>query len=148
MTEGRDRGAAGELAPADRVRLGIDLYNARDLDGLVALIPDGFVHDMRGTGIPGMEVYVGPGAYRRFLEEWLEAFPESQLEIESIETAGEVVFAVIRQEMRGASGGVPVTFRYASVTSIRDGVGTASEFHTDLKRARERFNLLAGAAGA
>ena len=131
--------------PADRVRLGMDLYNARDLDTLVSLIPDEFVHDMRGTGIPGMEVYHGPKAYRRFLDEWLDAFPDSHLEVESIETAGEIVFVLIRQEMRGAGGGVPVTHRYASITFYRDGVAMGSEFHTDLDRAHERFSELAAA---
>ena len=32
---------------------------------------------MRPSGIPGMDLYPGPAGYRRFLQEWLGAFPDS-----------------------------------------------------------------------
>ena len=134
------------LTPADQVRVFIDLYNLREVDVLVAFIPDDFVHDMRPTGIPGMEVYRGPAGYRRFLEEWLDAFPETHVVVESVEEADDRVFAVLRQEMRGGGSGVPVSFQYAVLLGFRDGRVFESEFHTDLARAAKRFAELRAAA--
>jgi SnoaL-like polyketide cyclase len=140
----RLRAVADELAPADQVRLGIELFNRRELDLLQASLGQEIEHDMRPTGIPGMGVYRGPAAYRGFLEEWLDAFPDSRLEIESIESVGGHVLAVVSQTVSGASSGVPVSFRYAGITTHRPGRGTVrSEFHTDLERAAARFAELA-----
>lgn len=142
-------GAAGvrdivwALAPEDQMRLVIDLYNHGEIEAMAACIPDELVHDMRPTGIPGMGVYHGPAGYRRFLQEWLDAFPDSSLVTESVEGSGDRVLAVVRQEMRGAGSGVPVTFRYAALIGFRDGRAIASEFHTDLTSARARFAALA-----
>lgn len=148
MEAWRRDGAAGirecmwAMPPVDQARLSIDLYNEGEIDAMAAAIPDDFVHDMRPTGLPGMELYKGPEGYRRFLGEWLSAFPESRLEIETIDEVGGRLFTVIRQQMRGAGSGVPVTFHYAGIFTFRDGRGAASEFHTDLEGARERFAAL------
>lgn len=133
------------LAPEDQVRVLIDLYNRRELEPLVSGIHESFVHDMRPTGIPGMEIYRGPDGYRRFLHEWLDAFPESQLDVEAIETAGPMLLAVVHQEVRGAGSGVPVLFTYAAVLTFSDAQAVASEFYMDVDAARARFEQLAGA---
>ena len=134
------------MTPADQIHVFIDLYNRRELDVIEAIVPDDFVHDMRPTGLPGMEVYRGPAAYRRFLEDWFGAFPETHLVVESVEEAGDRVLAIISQEMRGAESGVPVSFQYAALLGFRDGRTFESEFHTDLARARARFAELVAAA--
>jgi len=134
------------MAPEDQVRLIIDLYNQGEIEPLAACIPDDFVHDMRPTGIPGMDLYHGPAGYRRFLQEWLGAFPDSSLVTESVEGTDNRVFAVVRQEMRGAGSGVPVLFHYAALIGFHDGRAIESEFHTDLPSARTRFAALAAAA--
>ncbi len=142
------RDAVWAMAPGDQMRLAIDLYNQRELEPLLACIPDELVHDMRPTGIPGMGLYHGPAGYRRFLQEWLGAFPDSSLVAQSFEGTEDRVFAVIRQEMRGAGSGVPMTFTYAALMGFREGRPVESEFHTDLPSARERFAALAAAAGS
>lgn len=135
------------MAPEDQMRLAIDLYNHREIEPLLACIPNELVHDMRPTGIPGMGVYHGPAGYRRFLQEWLGAFPDSSLVAESVEEADDRLLGVIRQEMRGAGSGVPVTFTYAALMGFREGRPVESEFHTDLPTAHERFVALAAATG-
>jgi hypothetical protein len=146
-----DEAAARELftalGPAGRFRGGIDLYNRRELDLFASLIPPEFEHDMRPTGIPGMDVYRGPTEYRAFLDQWLEAFPDSVIELEELETAGETVFGVIRQTTHGRASGLPVDFRYAPVVQYdSDGLLWRSWFDTDLERARARYRELAGRA--
>lgn len=80
------------------------------------------------------------------LQEWLGAFPDSTLVTESVEATENRVFALVRQEMRGAGSDVPVTFHYAALIGFRDGRATESEFHTDLPGARARFAALTAAA--
>src|SRR5918995_5860623 len=76
---------------------------------------------MRPSGIPSMDLYQGPAGYRRFLQEWLGAFPDSILVTESVEATDTRVIAVVRQEMRGAGSDVPVTFHYAALIGFCDG---------------------------
>ena len=71
------RNTVWAMAPEDQVRLVIDLCNQGEIEPRVGVIPDEFVHDMRPSGIPGMDLYQGPAGYRRFLQEWLGAFPDS-----------------------------------------------------------------------
>lgn len=148
------RGAGSEaqeilaaLSPAERYRVGMELYNRRELDLLPALIPRDCVHDMRPTGIPGMDVYRGPGEYRRFIDQWLDAFPDATLEEEELEVSGDVVFGVIRQTTHGRASGLEVDFRYAAVVEYRDGGMRRSWFDTDIDRARGLYRELAATAG-
>jgi hypothetical protein len=134
------------LAPEDQVRLFVDLFNHREIEPLEAGIQQSFVHDMRPTGIPGMEVYRGPKGYGRFIREWLDAFPDASIEIQSIESIGEALIAVIDQKVHGAGSGAPAAFTYAAVLTFEDGRAATSEFHLDLDAARARFDELAGRA--
>jgi len=132
--------------PARQFRGGIELYNRRELDLFAALIPPECEHDMRPTGIPGMDVYRGPAEYRAFLDQWLDAFPDAMIELEELETSGETVLGVIHQTTHGRSSGLAVDFRYAAVVQYdNDGLLRHSWFDTDLERARARYNeLIAG----
>lgn len=141
------RELAWGLPPEDQVRVFVDLFNHRELEPLAAGIPEFFVHDMRPTGIPGMEVYRGPEDYGRFMREWLDAFPDASIEIQSIELIGEALIAVIDQKVSGAGSGAPAAFTYAAVLTFEDGRAATSEFHLDLEAAGARFGELAGQAG-
>jgi ketosteroid isomerase-like protein len=126
-----------------RFEFACELYNQREFEGIVGLIPEEFVHDMRPVGTPGMEVYEGPAGYRRFLEQWNDVFPDAVLDVLEIESAGEVVFGLVDLTARGRGSGVPVQFRYAAVLEYRDGQPVRSTFDTDVERARMRYRELA-----
>jgi hypothetical protein len=134
------------LPPAGRFTAGIDLYNRRELDLFAALIPPECEHDMRPTGIPGMDVYRGPAEYRGFLDQWLDAFPDAMIALEELEASGDTVLGVIHQMTHGRSSGLAVDFRYAAVVQYdSDGLLRHSWFDTDLERARARYReLIAG----
>jgi SnoaL-like domain len=142
------REVAWALPPEDQVRLFVTLFNHREIEPLVAGIQQSFVHDMRPTGIPGMEVYRGPGGYGRFISEWLDAFPDASIEIQSVELMGEALIAVIDQKVHGAGSGAPAAFTYAAVLTFEDGRAATSEFHLDLDASRARFGELATEARA
>ena len=130
------------LTPAGRFTAGIDLYNRRELDLFAAISGPEYEHDMRPTGIPGMGVYKGPDEYRDFLDQWLDAFPDSVIDLEQLETSGEIVFGVIRLTTHGRASGLPVDFRYAAVGVYLDGLLWRSWFDTDLERGRARYREL------
>ena len=135
--------AVWSLTPQDQLRLFIELFNRRELDAMAGGIAESFVHDMRPTGIPGMEVYRGRDGYRRFVDEWLDAFPDASVEIRTIELVGTTMLAVFNQKVQGGGSGVPVSFPYAAILTFPEGHAETSEFHLDLDAARLRFEELA-----
>ena len=44
---------------------------------------------MREMGVPGMDVYRGHDGIRTFFQQWLEVFPDSDVEVENVEATGE-----------------------------------------------------------
>jgi ketosteroid isomerase-like protein len=102
-------------------RSAFERWNARDFDGLLELFEDDAVWDMRPAGIPGMDDYRGHAAIRRWFGQWLEVFPDSDVEAQEVETRGDWLVTVL-QQARGGSSGAPAPFTTtASGTGGRGG---------------------------
>lgn len=117
-----------------------ELFNAEEYELMPLAVPTNLVHDMRPTGIPGLGVYRGRDEYRRFIEEWVDAFPGAQIEIQlSFEIPGRrAFFGVGHQEVRGGSSELPVSFQYAIIAEQTPGT-SSSTFGLDLAAMRDEF---------
>ena len=91
------------------------LWNARDFDALLELFEEEGVWDLTPAGIPGMGEYRGHTAIRRWFDQWLEIFPDSEVFVEKVEAYGEWGFATIMQNASGGASGAPAPFYYYGV---------------------------------
>jgi ketosteroid isomerase-like protein len=129
-----------EAGNAELTRRGFDHWNERHFEGVLAMFHEDAVWDMTPFGVPDMTVFHGHEGLRRFFEEWLQAFPDSTIEIESVEEDGDWTLSVVLQLVTGGAGGTPVPFRYGGVGHWRDGRLDFVQNHPDLERARIEFN--------
>jgi SnoaL-like domain len=97
------------------------------------------VWDMRPIGAPGMEEYRGHAAIRRFFDHWLEVFPDSEIEVESVESRGEWGMSIVLQHVSGGSSGAPVPFRYYGIGHWPGGRMRLVENHLEAHRAWAAF---------
>lgn len=116
------------------------LFNAGDYDLMPLVFPADHVHDMRPTRIPGMGVYRGREGYRRFIGEWVEAFPGAVIDWEHVyaNDGGEALFIIASQEMHGGSSDIPLSFQFAAVAEYSDE-RHESIFGTDVDEMRQLF---------
>jgi ketosteroid isomerase-like protein len=130
---------------ADLARRGFELWNDRRVDDLLALFHEDAVWDMGPFGIPGMSTaFEGHDGLRRFFSEWLEAFPDSTIEVEGVEQRGEWTMTLVLQMVSGGASGTPVPFRYAGIGHWRDGRLDLVENHSNLDAAGLAFRSYAG----
>jgi ketosteroid isomerase-like protein len=125
-----------QRANVELVRKGLETYNSGDLEAVRPLIdPEGEV-----TSNPlGMNrgIYKGFDGYMKWLRQWLEAWEEFEIEIESVEPIGERHVVVdVRQFGLGKGSGVPVEQRISQMWEIRDG--KVARFHLYPEHAQAR----------
>jgi ketosteroid isomerase-like protein len=89
------------------------------------IISDDFVWDMSTfRDWPEDQIYEGLEGARRFMSDWLSAFEDWELELESLSDVGDDVIAVVHQTGRSKSTGMPVDMTFAQVFTVRDGKQT------------------------
>ena len=134
-----------ETTNADLARRGFEHWNERRIEPLLEFFHEDAVWDMRPFGVPDMAAFQGHDGLRRFFTEWLQAFPDSSIEVEGVEQRGDWTLTVVLQLVSGGSSGTPVPFRYGGVGHWRDGRLDFVENHPDLDRARLAFSGYASA---
>jgi ketosteroid isomerase-like protein len=134
-----------EPTNADLSRRGFEHWNERRFDSLLAFFHEDAMWDMRPFEIPDMAVFQGHEGLKRFFAEWLQAFPDSTIEVEDVEQRGDWTLSVVLQLVTGGASGTPVPFRYAGVGHWRQGRLDFVENHSDLDRARAAFERYASA---
>ena len=120
-------------------RQAFERWNARDVEGLLELFEEDAVWDMSPVGVPGMHEFRGHEGMRKFLEQWVEVFPDSSIEVESVEERGDWGFATVIQRVHGSSSGVPTPFTYYGIGHWRSGRLAYVENYMDRERAWEAF---------
>ena len=134
-----------ETSNADLATRGFELWNGRRFDDLLELFHEDAVWDMGPFGSPDMAAFQGHAGLRRFFAEWLQAFPDSTIEVEEIEQQGDWTLSFVLQLVSGRASGTPVPFRYGGIGHWRDGRLDFVENHPDLDRARTAFKRYASA---
>jgi ketosteroid isomerase-like protein len=128
-----------ERSISQLTRDGFAEWNRRDFDKLLDYFHEDVVWDMRPFGFPDMGEFRGHAGMRHFFEDWLQAFPDSTVEIDDVEEKGEWTLSTVLQVVSGGSSGTPVPFRYGGVGHWRDGKLDYVENFPDLERAREAW---------
>jgi ketosteroid isomerase-like protein len=103
-----------------------DAVSCRDLEALERLIdPEIEVID---PDLPGGGSFHGPDGVRQFVQQWLDAFEELDVQIERLIKAGHHVVACLHQRGRSVAG-VPVELRDGHVWTVVGGRATRVELY-------------------
>ena len=104
-----------ERNAAEIVRAAYDAVSRADLDAVGELV----AHDVEliDPDLPGGGTFRGPGGIRQFVQQWLDAFEELEIDLERLVPAGDKVVACLHQRGRSRSG-VPVEMRDGHVWTI------------------------------
>ncbi len=103
--------------------------------------PD-FVWDMSTfRGWPEQKSYAGIAGARKFMDDWLEAWDEWEIDLEELRDAGENVVAIVRQRGRSKATGVPVDMHFGQVWLLRDGQQVRMQMYASPEEALEAAGL-------
>ncbi len=127
---------------AELVHRGVDAYNRGDIETVLHLL-DADIEVHTAPGLINAGTYRGHDGFLQWATQWVEAWEEFRIEVESIEPVGDdLVVAGIRQLGRGAGSGVEVEMRLAQLYEVHDGKATRFHLYPDRKAAldaAERF---------
>lgn len=92
-------------------------------------------------GWPEKQVYEGIEGARSFLEDWMSAWDDWELEVEAFHDSGDKVVALVHQSGRSKAAGMPVDMSFAQVWTLRDGKQLRMEMYSDRTEALEACGL-------
>ena len=83
----------------------------------------------------------GLGGAGTFIRDWVEAWDDWEVEVESLHDAGDKVVAILRQHGRSKATGLPVDMRFGQVWTIRDGKQLRMQMYASPEEALEATGL-------
>ena len=123
------------------VRRGFEHFSATG-GQLSEILAPGFVWDMSTfRGWPESPIYEGADGVQRFLKDWMSAFDDWRIELESIHDAGDQVVALLRQSGSSKVTGTPVDMSLGMVFTVRDGLQTRMQMYADPHEALQAVGL-------
>jgi ketosteroid isomerase-like protein len=127
------------------LRGGLEAFNRRDLDALLlGFHPASEVHPPREFVEAGLweACYRGPAGYREFVSSWSEVFgADVRLEPVELIDLGEMLVVLSNVSVRAQASGVPVTQKWASVSTLKDGWVIKHQHYLDHAEALEAVGL-------
>jgi len=106
------------------------------------LATNDFVWSMSNfRGWPEQQTYEGAEEVRGFLEDWVGAWDDWELEVDELLDAGDKVVALVRQHGRSKAVGMRVEMSFAQVWTLRDGKQTRMDMYSDREEALEAAGL-------
>jgi ketosteroid isomerase-like protein len=128
-------------ANTEIVRRGFERFR-ETLDFDPQIIAPDFVWDMSTfQGWPEQKTYAGIEGARRFMHDWLDAWDDWELEVETFEDAGDKVVAIVRQHGRAKATGLAVDMHFAMVFTVWDGKQVRMEMYADPAEALAAVGL-------
>ena len=101
-----------------------------------------FVWDMSTFGDwPEQQAYEGIEGARQFLDDWVGAWEDWELEVEELHDAGDSVVAILRQRGRAKATGLPVDMHFAQLWRLRDGKQVRMEMYASPEEALRAAGL-------
>ena len=123
------------------VRRGFEHFEATG-EFLPEVLDPEFVWDMSTfRDWPGEKTYAGIEGAQRFLRDWLEAWDDWQLEVKSLHGVGDKVVAIVRQQGRAKSTGMPIDMTFAQVLTFGNGKQVRMEMYADPAEGLEAAGL-------
>jgi ketosteroid isomerase-like protein len=106
------------------------------------IVTDDFVWDMSHfAGWPEQQLYVGVDGAQSFLDEWVAAWDDWQLDLEALHDGGGKIVAVMRQRGRSKTTGMPVNMLFAQVWTMHEGKRSRMEMYSDPDEALRAAGL-------
>ncbi len=129
-------------ANAEIVRQGWAAWLRGDLPGLFRNFDPEAVWDMSHFHDWPESAYHGIEGVERFLTEWVEVWPDLELEVEDVIAApdGRVV-TLLRQRGSGRDSGIPMEMSMAQIATLRDGKVTRLDNYEDRGEALRAAGL-------
>jgi ketosteroid isomerase-like protein len=119
--------------------------NGGDYDAMASFYAPDAVFDMSAWGLG---IHVGRAAVRSFLEDWIGAFDDFEMELEEVLDLGNgAVFAVARQRSRPAGSKSYLELRHAAIYTWVAGLAARAINYRDLDEARAAAKRLAEEPG-
>jgi ketosteroid isomerase-like protein len=117
------------------VREGVEAFGRRDFDALLALTVEDFEVYLP-QNLPNSGSYVGHDGFRTWIDQWLEAWDDFEVEIVDARPVGaRHVIAHVRQSGRGKGSGIPVQMEVAYLWEVREGRFAAMQLYTSRDEA-------------
>jgi ketosteroid isomerase-like protein len=88
-------------------------------------------------GWPERKTYPGIEGAREFLRDWLDAWEDWELEVETLRDAGDQVVAILRQHGHAKGTGLAVDMRFTQVFTMSDAKQVRMEMYADPSEALE-----------
>jgi ketosteroid isomerase-like protein len=110
------------------------------LDAISEFIADDFVLVIPPSMSAEPDTYTGPEGARRYMDAFEGVIDDVRFHADELRPERGCVLALVRVTGRGATSGLPVTMRSASIIRVRDGQITGIESHRDLAAAREALS--------
>jgi ketosteroid isomerase-like protein len=141
-------------SPEERIELvrrAFQAFDAEDIEALLGLLhPD--IEIVSSGELMNAGTFYGRGGYRRWMEEWREAWEDLQSHPEEIVPVGERhVVARVRSRGRGRGSGVEVSMEVGWAFEARDDscvfMSLQPSFDAALRLARDREGIPVGANG-
>jgi len=129
-------------ANAEIVRQGWAAWLRGDLPGLFRNFDPEVVWDMSHFHDWPESAYHGIEGVERFLTEWVEVWPDLELEVEDVIAApdGRVV-TLLRQRGSGRDSGIPMEMSMAQIATLRDGKVTRLDNYENRGEALQAAGL-------
>ena len=109
-------------------------------DAISEFIADDFVLVVPPSMSAEPDTYTGPEGVRRYMDAFEGVLDDVRFHADELHPEQGCVLALVRVTGRGATSGLPVTMRSASIIRVRDGEITRIESHPDLAAAREALS--------
>ena len=101
----------------------------KELASLDVWHPDGvYVNDARD---PDAGIHRGIEAVRQQVGQWVEAYPDLQVEPLEIQTSRDTAFVWVRFSGHGAESGVPIAMELAHIVTVKGGKVLRVEEYSD-----------------
>ena len=118
---------------------GVDAFNRRDFDTFLALADDDVEAVPQAASMEGS--YHGHEGLRRWVETWLDAFPDWNIEVVEVRDLGDVTVTTTRLRAHGAGSDIPLDQTLWQVVRWRRGKCIWWRTFTTLAEALEAVGL-------
>ena len=128
-----------EQRNAEVVRQLAERWNAGDIEGMLEFYGDDMemVSDPEWPD-PGVS---GKEAFRRYSEEWREAWEKAQIDVGQIQAAGERVLVEGAWDVRAAATGISGQMTFSILFTLRGGLVVRHEWFREPAEARRMAGL-------